>query len=708
MTTSPQSALAEEVAAALQSLYEGRTAYALICADNVAALGHIADDVVDGALLDPPYGLGTRSPTPEEILAFLSGAALDHRGDFMAMDWSIPTVAFWKALYRVMKPGAWIGVYGGTQADDLLSMAARLGGFVREDAIEVFGTARFAWLQAQGMPHGLNIARAIDEAAGEDGEDLGAKVYPDGRGRPGSTADLGRMNDDAWDGGAARRVVKVQNEQAQRWEGHHTQLAPKHEVVLLFRKPASPVRSTELYNATGWDYWHVVTPLRTPDARCRAEARFGCAIPATGDAQLRRRRPLHEGVLESYELRWRREHIARTTKTQRYVDCGACGRVAVPPDATGCPTCSGLFLSFCEVEEVEETITLGAWEVLAVVDGDAYQPWSTDSTAASVLVRGCGTLNIDATRVYTDWNEPDRGAAWKRSGHTAKPEAKKIAGAPPGNGIVLHEEGRFTPNIAFVHDPACEPPGTRTVKASGPANVTGSSSTAGRYVRRSNRGQPSTEALREAGRMETLRAWQCAAVCPACGPAIAMAGGDAGACPRCAAPMTWLCPVAELDAQSGLLISGRLKNGQIDHGKQTGRLGTFRGRVLKDREPSVGGASRFFPSLAPPFRYAAKVPPRERNAGLPRGQQNPGLCLKPLLLGVHLAKLLCPPGGLTLTTHAGTGSDVAAMVLAGTRCLGIERDPAMVAIANQHIPGLLRFGGSPSGEDEPSTQQSIF
>jgi hypothetical protein len=60
----------------------------------------------------------------------------------------------------------------------------------------------------------------------------------------------------------------------------------------------------------------------------------------------------------------------------------------------------------------------------------------------NILKHGVGALNIDASRVFTDWEEADRPDTWKKSGHSAKPEATKVA-APPGNGINCHPLGRY-------------------------------------------------------------------------------------------------------------------------------------------------------------------------------------------------------------------------------------------------------------------------
>lgn len=55
-------------------------------------------------------------------------------------------------------------------------------------------------------------------------------------------------------------------------------------------------------------------------------------------------------------------------------------------------------------------------------------------------------LDIDAGRVAADFSE--RSDAWRRSGHSAKPDAEKIA-APPGIGIQCHPRGRWPANLVL-------------------------------------------------------------------------------------------------------------------------------------------------------------------------------------------------------------------------------------------------------------------
>jgi site-specific DNA-methyltransferase (adenine-specific) len=81
----------------------------------------------------------------------------------------------------------------------------------------------------------------------------------------------------------------------------------------------------------------------------------------------------------------------------------------------------------------------------------------------NLLRYGTGVLNIDASRVYTDWDEADRPESWKRSGFTSKPEADKVA-APPGQGINCHPLGRWPADVVFSHNSSCKRVGTQLLK----------------------------------------------------------------------------------------------------------------------------------------------------------------------------------------------------------------------------------------------------
>lgn len=116
---------------------------------------------------------------------------------------------------------------------------------------------------------------------------------------------------------------------------------------------------------------------------------------------------------------------------------------------------------------VELKRTIGATEQSREWDGwgtglrPAAENWilarkPVEGTLADNLIHhGTGGLNIDANRIPRNYDaEPDRPESWRKSGHSAKPDAEKIA-APPGIGIDLHPGGGWPANAIFSHDTEC-------------------------------------------------------------------------------------------------------------------------------------------------------------------------------------------------------------------------------------------------------------
>jgi site-specific DNA-methyltransferase (adenine-specific) len=170
---------------------------------NLTILRQLPDEVYDAGVFDPPYGLGKHEPTPEEILQYLQGADLDTGGDFKGSDWEIPSVLVWKEIYRVMKPGAYVAFFGGTRTMDLISIGARMAGFISRDSLPD-NYAGLQWLQSQGMPKSSNVSKFIDKKFGNP---------------------------------VPKKGYKPTAPEAKEWLGHGTALKPSWEPIMLFRKP---------------------------------------------------------------------------------------------------------------------------------------------------------------------------------------------------------------------------------------------------------------------------------------------------------------------------------------------------------------------------------------------------------------------------------------------------------------------------------------
>lgn len=161
------------------------------------------------------------------------------------------------------------------------------------------------------------------------------------------------------------------------------------------------------------------------------------------------------------------------------------------------------------------------------------------------------------------------------------------------------------------------------------------------------------------------------------------------------------CPVAELDAQSGVSKPKAERTGPMG-GSRDG-LGMGRGGDAIGTWPgdNGGGASRFFTVTewseldGDSFIYCPKPGKKERNAGLeglperevhrlgagigegfdphaPAVDHNFHPTVKPLALMRYLIRLVTPPGGTVLEPFAGSGTTLAAATLEGFNSIGIE------------------------------------
>jgi site-specific DNA-methyltransferase (adenine-specific) len=167
------------------------------------------------------------------------------------------------------------------------------------------------------------------------------------------------------------------------------------------------------------------------------------------------------------------------------------------------------------------------------------------------------------------------------------------------------------------------------------------------------------------------------------------------------------CPVVELDAQSGMLKSGRLPIGTRRKG--LGYRGGPGAPVRNDFPANVGAASRFF--------YCSKPSRAERDVGLEgfvvhdTGERsNSGIgarrreeggskranfhpTVKPIDIKRQLVRLVTPPGGVVLDPFLGSGSTGCGAVLEGFNFIGIERDTEYLAIAKARIKFWARHEG---------------
>jgi site-specific DNA-methyltransferase (adenine-specific) len=136
----------------------------VVLGDCLVVLKTLPENSVDAIVSDPPYGLGTKQPSREEILRYLAGERLNTGGDFMGKDWEMPPVSVWKECLRVLKPGGHLLAFAGTRTFDMMSVGIKAAGFEDTDTVaSMFGPSVLQWVYGAGFPKSLDISKAIDK-----------------------------------------------------------------------------------------------------------------------------------------------------------------------------------------------------------------------------------------------------------------------------------------------------------------------------------------------------------------------------------------------------------------------------------------------------------------------------------------------------------------------------------------------------------------
>lgn len=198
------------------SLYRGD------CREVMATL---PDASVDSIVTDPPYELG-----------------------FMGKGWDSSGIAFdpevWAQAFRVLKPGGYALVFGGTRTWHRVAVAVEDAGFEIRDS--------FAWMYGSGFPKSMDVAKAITGLESGHGSNSGAirratmgDAY-EPSGRLGNRDGAGRR-----DTGLNDHVLEL-SENAKKWEGWGTAVKPAFEPIVVARKPlGGTVAANVLAHGTG-------------------------------------------------------------------------------------------------------------------------------------------------------------------------------------------------------------------------------------------------------------------------------------------------------------------------------------------------------------------------------------------------------------------------------------------------------------------------
>lgn len=97
---------------------------------------HLPAQSFDACVTDPPYGL-TQYDAETLLRAWLADEELDRGRGYQGLEWdkSVPGPKKWRAVRRLLKPGAYLVAFSAPRTLDLLGLALRLAGFEVRDMI---------------------------------------------------------------------------------------------------------------------------------------------------------------------------------------------------------------------------------------------------------------------------------------------------------------------------------------------------------------------------------------------------------------------------------------------------------------------------------------------------------------------------------------------------------------------------------------------
>lgn len=205
----------------------------IINGDNLEVLKELKDNLFDSCISDFPYDL-----------SFMS-KKWDNTGNFY--DWNKLRA---DALFRVIKPGGYVAIFGHPKTNHRMKCAFEDSGFKIVEEID--------WIYLTGMPKNQDIGKLFDKKAGikrplsEVQRPIGGKngVYEGQGGNWGETINI------------------PQTELAERWNGWKTAgLKPAHEPITIFQKPleGTYINNIEKYSCGGMNIDACRVPISKED-----------------------------------------------------------------------------------------------------------------------------------------------------------------------------------------------------------------------------------------------------------------------------------------------------------------------------------------------------------------------------------------------------------------------------------------------------------
>lgn len=180
--------------------------------DNLELLQQLDDNSIHSCVSDFPYNLG-----------------------FMGKKWdTISNYQEWchlraKELFRVLKPGGYCLIFGGTRTHHRLVCGFEDAGFDIKDEIQ--------WIYGSGFPKSYNISKGFDKKAGVERKVIGYRQHP-------TLIDKSKVDRQAKHQYHGENSIKDEweltapsTDLAKQWDGWGTSLKPAQEPIMVAQKP---------------------------------------------------------------------------------------------------------------------------------------------------------------------------------------------------------------------------------------------------------------------------------------------------------------------------------------------------------------------------------------------------------------------------------------------------------------------------------------
>ena len=206
----------------------------LLLGDSFKRIAELEPGSIIAVVTDPPYGISFMGKTWDSPELTSTDTEEGGEGEDEApapTAGELHTFGEWargwlKLCYEKLPPGGVVKVFGATRTFHRMTAAMEKVGFE--------GLHLEAWVQGQGFPKSLDLAKAIDRCLGQPREVQGqgpsvdriALDYGGGTGK----AKNGLKSDYTLDG-------QARTTEAQKWAGWGTALKPSWEPFIVGRKP---------------------------------------------------------------------------------------------------------------------------------------------------------------------------------------------------------------------------------------------------------------------------------------------------------------------------------------------------------------------------------------------------------------------------------------------------------------------------------------